>query len=614
VKNPTRLILLLISIIWFETTSCTKNNDVAPVMILAADSDFGTYAAEILKTEGFNVFEMDSLSGKAMSASYLSRFDLVILAESGISDREASIIRKYVKNGGNMIAIRPDPVIADLFGIVPVYGTVDEGYINIDTSSVFGKGLTSRLLQFHGKAQKYILNGGTAIADMMPDKSASETFPAVVSNNFGKGSALAFLYNLPESVVYTRQGNPFFAGIEKDGIPGLRGMDLFTDGWLDTTNNIINQADEQMALLSHCIELIDPDLIPLPRFWYFPANNNCLVTLTNDGEYRNENDFESQFRDVDSMNARMTLYILEVNKVSKSWCDKWTKKGFEISGHPDNTKEASDPQWNNMNMALSSKKKEISEYYGLTMRTVANHWFVWCGKDAAGNREFAAQAEIEAKNGIELDANYAHYDNNSGQGHFLGPMGMSQGNYTGSGLVMKFANSKGKVIDVYQHLTNVYDQQYTENDDADGFFDCFRGIMDRSLDNEVYSFVSIKAHNDEYYFSREPLMKMLEYARSRNVPVWTAVDLLDFMKLRNEARFRDIKWTDNNLTFSVISATNEDSGLTFFVPGTHGDYRFSQITVNGEIQQFFMRSVKGHEYAFVTLPAFGHCSITASYR
>ena len=75
-----------------------------------------------------------------------------------------------------------------------------------------------------------------------------------MSSNYGKGSSVAFLYDLPRSIVYTRQGNPRFAGIEKDGIPGLRGMDLFTDGWLDNSNNTINQADEQMMLLSHCIE------------------------------------------------------------------------------------------------------------------------------------------------------------------------------------------------------------------------------------------------------------------------------------------------------------------------------------------------------------------------
>ncbi len=34
------------------------------------------------------------------------------------------------------------------------------------------------------------------------------------------------------------------------------------------------------------------------------------------------------------------------------------------------------------------------------------------------------------------------------------------------------------------------------------FINCFKGLMDRSLYNEVYSFISVKSHNDEYYFSK----------------------------------------------------------------------------------------------------------------
>ena len=69
-----------------------------------------------------------------------------------------------------------------------------------------------------------------------------------MTSSYGKGRTAAFLYNLPGNIVYTRQGNPEFAGIEKDSIPGLRAMDMFTDGWVDTSNNVINQADEQMIL------------------------------------------------------------------------------------------------------------------------------------------------------------------------------------------------------------------------------------------------------------------------------------------------------------------------------------------------------------------------------
>jgi hypothetical protein len=80
---------------------------------------------------------------------------------------------------------------------------------------------------------------------------------------------------------------------------------------------------------------------------------------------------------------------------------------------------------------------------------------VW--KNADSTRDFAAQARIEEKNGIGLDCNYAHYDNNSNQGHFLGAFGTNQGTFTGSGLAMKFADVNGYIINVYQHLNNVYD-------------------------------------------------------------------------------------------------------------------------------------------------------------
>ena len=171
----------------------------------------------------------------------------------------------------------------------------------------------------------------------------------------------------------------------------------------------------------------------------------------------------------------------------------------------------------------------------------------------AGSPEFAAQAEIEANNGLEMDINYARYDNKSNQGHFLGPMGQNQGNFTGSGLIMKFAGSKGKILNIYQQLNNVYDQQYTENHDADGFFDCFKGLMDRSLHNEVYSFISVKSHNDEYYFSKKPLMKMLAYAKSNGIPVWTELKLLDFIKMKDDASFTDLNWSGNRLSFHLKS-------------------------------------------------------------
>ena len=471
----------------------------------------------------------------------------------------------------------------------------------IDTSSAEGKSLTGRRIQIHVTAEGFSLNTGKAVAWFCNKTDSGYEFPAVVTNSFGKGHATAFLYDLPRNIAYTRQGNPVSAGIEKDSIPGIRAMDLFTNGWVDTANNVINQADEQMILLSHCIERLTGDTKPLPRFWYFPHSLKCLVTLTNDGEFNDENDFEHQFRDIDSMGAKMSLYIMETAKVSRQWVEKWTSRGFEISGHPDDIKEATFPDWSNMDSIVSSKIREIKDIYGLTMSTIVNHWFVWCGKNESGNREFSAQAEIEAKNGLSMDVNYAHYDNNSGQGHFLGPQGSRQGNFTGSGLPMRFAGSSGKIINIYQHFNNVYDQQYNENHDPEGFYNCFKGLMDRSLNDEVYSFISIKSHNDEYYFSRGPLMKMLTYAHNIGIPVWTVSQLAEFTRMRDEARFSNILFSGNKMSFDLHSSVKNNSGLTVMIRFNYRENGIKSIECNGTKVAYTKRLVRGHDYAFLTV-------------
>jgi hypothetical protein len=602
---------IFVFLFYILTICCSRSVDYPPILVLADDSGFGSYTGEILKAEGFNEFRLDSLEGNKLTSNGLNKFDIVILAKFPVDLHLKNKLKKFVREGGNLIAIKPDTSLQDLFGMSAETGTFSNGFVVIDTMTVPGHGLTGRPIQFHGTAKNYSLKGGRAIASFSAGKGKDESTPAVVEYNYGKGHTMAFVYNLPENIVLTRQGNPAFSGVEKDGIPGIRAMDMFTDGWVESSGNVVNQADEQMQLLSHCIESMCKR--PLPRLWYFPDNLNCFITITNDGEYRNENDFEPQFRDLDSLEAKMSLYILETDKVSPRWVKKWTEKGFEISGHPDDIKNANDPHWEDMNQALSIRKKEIADMYGLNMRTVANHWFVWCGKDYEGSPEFAAQAGIEANKGILMDVNYAHYDNNSNQGHFLGPLGELQGNFTGSGLPMKFADSKGKVLNIYQHLNNVYDQQYNENKDASAFFDCFKGLLDRSLDNETYSFISIKVHNDEYYFSKEPLIKMLDYAKSHHVPAATAVDLLDFLKTKEEAFFTDIKMTHNHTTFKINSSINNNYDLTILLPAEFKGKNLNNVTISEKPVHFTKRSIKGYEYILFTIDPGKNYEITASY-
>lgn len=603
-KQNGRQYIYAILILMLLTTSVGNLQGLAqnPILVLTGENSFGPYTCELLKTEGFNEYQSQSLTGNNIAPSFLKQFNVIVLTAVSLSDKLAAMLLNYVKDGGHLIAFKPDTKLHAVLGISQAGGTIDNPYILIDAQTSIGQGLTTHTLQLHNTADKYVLKGGKKIATLCNDASNATEYPAVVSNSYGKGHSICFAYNLPQSIAYTRQGNYQHAGKEMDGITGIRAMDLFTNGWVDTTKNTINQADEQLRILTHSIEQMSGYTKPLPRFWYFPDALNCLVTLNNDGEDNKEADFEKQFEDVDAKGAKMTLYVKEVGFISKQWIQRWAGKGFEMSGHPDDTKQATNPDWQTMDTVFKNLNARLKNTYGIEpMRTVTNHWFVWCGKNRQGESDFSAQAQIEKNNGLQMDCNYAHYDNGSNQGHFLGSFGINQGNYTGSGLTVKFANLQGNVIDVYQHFNNVYDQQYMEHDDKDGFFNCFKGLVDRSLDSQVYSFVSVKAHNAEYFFSEKPLMRMLDYANSRQIPVWTEIKFLDFMQAKDEASFANISWQNNTLTFNIKSSLPHTNNITCMLPMVYNGKKISEITANGSNQNYLARSIKGHDYALLTV-------------
>jgi hypothetical protein len=75
------------------------------------------------------------------------------------------------------------------------------------------------------------------------------------------GGQAAAYYDLARSVVYTRQGNPDWAGQNRDGDTLIRSDDLFYGNasydpqpdWIDFDKVAIPQADEQQRLLANLI-------------------------------------------------------------------------------------------------------------------------------------------------------------------------------------------------------------------------------------------------------------------------------------------------------------------------------------------------------------------------
>ena len=84
-----------------------------PILVIT-DNDYttnpyGTYLAEILKSEGlveFQQVELSFLMADSDPLAYLNSFDLVMIVETSLGTTEEQLLRDYVSGGGNLIAGR----------------------------------------------------------------------------------------------------------------------------------------------------------------------------------------------------------------------------------------------------------------------------------------------------------------------------------------------------------------------------------------------------------------------------------------------------------------------------------------------------------------------------
>ena len=97
----------------------------------------GRYYAEILRAEGLNEFAVTSKAN--LSAPTLAGYQVVLLAQTSVTDAQAALLNGWVQGGGNLIAMRPDAPLAGLLGLGSETGVLDESYIKVATGSPPGR-------------------------------------------------------------------------------------------------------------------------------------------------------------------------------------------------------------------------------------------------------------------------------------------------------------------------------------------------------------------------------------------------------------------------------------------------------------------------------------------
>ncbi len=568
-----------------------------PVLVIgnaaSATSQFSLYTAEILRAEGLNEFATTDVAD--VTAATLAPYDVVILGTTPLTAGQVGMFTTWVNGGGRLVAFRPDKQLAALLGLTATTSTTTNGYLKVDTAAAPGAGITDQTIQFHGTADQYQLAGATPVATLYTNATTATSAPAVTMRSVGTsgGRAAAFSYDLPSSIVYTRQGNPAWAGQDRDGQAPIRSDDLYFGGastdWVNLSKVAIPQADEQQRLLANLVTLLDLDRMPLPRFWYLPRSGKAVVVGTGDdhGNGGTAGRFDQYLANspagcsVDTWTClRFTSYMYPNTPLTSTQVDFYRAGGFELGLHPQN---------GCANFTATSLEND----YAGQLADFAQSWPSLPSPQTSryhciSYSDWASQPKTELRHGIRLDTNYYYWP-----GTWINDR---PGFMTGSGLPMRFADTNGTIIDAYQGPTVMTDESNQS----------YPATPNTLLDNALgplgyYGAFVVNMHTDHATEFEDD--QLLASATARGVPIISAQQLLTWTDGRNGSSFGNLAWDGSTLSFTVAVGAGAN-GLTGMVPTTAaGGGTLTGLTRAGTAVPFTRTTVKGVEYAFFTAAA-----------
>jgi hypothetical protein len=451
-------------------------------------------------------------------------------------------------------------------------------------------------MQFHGTADRYTLSGATAIATLYSTASTATSNPAVTLKSVGSsgGEAAAFTYDLDRSIVYTRQGNPAFAGQDRDGVGDIRPNDLFYPNWLDTSKITVPQADEQQRLLANLVTKMNANRTPLPRFWYLPRDEKAAIVMTGDDHAtggtagRFDQYIAASPTGCSVVNwdcIRSTSYIYTNTPLTNAQAASYTAQGFEVALHVsiDNSCKA----WPQGGLDTQYYTPQLNAFLAkytsipapVTSRTHCVEWADW-----------ATQPKVELAHGIRLDTNYYHYPSTW--------IGNTPGYMNGSGELMRFADTDGSMIDVFQAMTDNTDESNMAQPASANF------LMDNALGaNGFYGMFTILIHTD--IAANADSDAVIASAKSKSVPVISAKQALDWVDGRDRSTFRNFSWNGSTVGFT-INVGSGANGLRAMLPTTANGKTLTSISRGGTNVPFTTQTIKGISYAFFDAAAGGY--------
>ena len=370
------------------------------------------------------------------------------------------MFESWVTAGGNLIAMRPDPDLGGLLGLVDEGTDLSDAYLRIDTGAGRpGAGLVGQTIQFHGTADRYT-----------PERRSRAARDAVFGRvdrheQPGRHPSGGRLERRPGGGVHLRPrevGRLHPPGQSRVGRSGARrrattdhplGRHVLTRTGSTSDKIQIPQADEQQRLLANLIEHVNGDVMPLPRFWYFPRGEEAVVVMTGD-DHASSGGTAGQFEWAKSVSpaacnvddwecVRQTSYIYPNTGISDAAADG--VRGGRIRDL--------DPRQHRLlgldaQLARGLLRRTSSPTSRRTSRASPRRArSARTASPGATGRPSRRSSSTTASGSTRTTTTGRRRGSRTGPGYF-----------TGSGMPMRFADLDGSLIDVYQAATQMPDE------------------------------------------------------------------------------------------------------------------------------------------------------------
>ncbi|QUS37304.1 hypothetical protein [Falsirhodobacter algicola] len=570
----------------------------APVLVaLGADAAYGSAYLPILRAEGF--------TGRSIPAEDLDRDALkgravLILASRHLDEDQIAALNDWVQQGGLLIAMKPEGGLMTALGAQTLAaGTIHGASLEPAADQEATRALSGVKLGLHGPVELFRMPGGTgpgdapslvagtagaaptaprALGQLFDTHSTPLPYPAGVTLRRGRGTVAIFPFSLAETVVLTRQGNPFWINQERDGSAPRRPNDLFYPDFVDLDRMHVPQADELQRLMANLIVTAAP--MPVPRFWYLPDDRRAVVVLTGD-DHATPDGTGQMFdrlladspKDCDLAAwecLRASSYLTLATYLDPARAAAYSEQGFELGVHVDSgCHDVPSPELDHI---IGEQFDEFQDRYPdlPAQRSERLHCIVWNG--------WTDVPEFERARGVRFDLNYYSWPPNWLQ--------QRPGFMTGSGFPMPFVDYDGRVLDIYQTATHLVNEDGVPQDFG------IASLLDRALGSDQY-FGAFAAHVD---YTDSYADRIIDAAEARGVALVSSEQMLEWLDGRNASDLRAGEWDGSTLRFTVDIRPGAEHA-TILLPRAFGAARLTTVTCGGQRLTQTDQQIKGIDYA-----------------